>query len=189
MDWGVAAIDGIEDFTDDASKTDSRSELSMGGEVLGTPAYAAPEQLRGERHKCDERVDVYGLGAILFEVLTSKIPGQAEETRNILEEKKVWQIQSGFHIPADLLACCLKATAESREDRYSSILEFRSDLENFLAGKLMAAADYSAGEVAKKWYQRNRPMVLGSGTVTLLALYVLVIGLINFFQGIDQARK
>ena len=189
MDWGVAAIEGIEDFTDDASTTDSRSELSMGGEVLGTPAYAAPEQLRGERNKCDERVDVYGLGAILFEVLTAKVPGRADETRALLEENKVWQIRSGFHIPADLLACCLKATAEKPEDRYSSILEFRSDLENFLTGNLMAAADYSAGEVARKWYQRNRPMVLGSGTVALLAIAVLVIGLINFFQGINQARK
>nr|MBC8260217.1 protein kinase [Planctomycetia bacterium] len=189
MDWGVAAIEGIEDFADDASTPDSRSELSMGGEVLGTPAYAAPEQLSGERHKCDARVDVYGLGAILFEVLTAKIPGKAEETRALLEEKKIWQIRSGFHIPSDLLACCLKATANKREDRYSSILEFRSDLENFLSGNLMIAADYSTGEVARKWYQRNRPMVLGSGTVALLALSVLVIGLINFFQGIDQARK
>jgi serine/threonine-protein kinase len=85
MDWGLAkelpgrgaagAVEGPpRGPTDPATETTTLSARSRPGTVLGTPAYMAPEQARGEIELVDRRADVFGLGAILFEILTGRPP-------------------------------------------------------------------------------------------------------------------
>jgi len=82
MDWGIASFpnEGRPERIESVEEGDPT--ISLSGEVLGTPAYASPEQMRGEIESLDERTDVYGLGAILFEILTGQPPGVYDRDSN-----------------------------------------------------------------------------------------------------------
>jgi hypothetical protein len=103
----------------------------------GTPAYMAPEQLLGQTAKVDPRTDVFGLGGILYEILTGDPPnaqrrflGQGIHTPlSTPTESQLWQ-----QLPPGLCAIALKALSPKQEDRHQTIGELRADLEGFLNG-------------------------------------------------------
>src|SRR5204863_697172 len=88
LDWGLAKVVGQPDEASEvqgvALTQEAAAEETMAGRMLGTPAYAAPEQAEGRIDLIDQRTDVYGLGAILFEILTDKPPHEAEDTGALL---------------------------------------------------------------------------------------------------------
>jgi serine/threonine-protein kinase len=98
MDWGLAKVlarNGVPGVTGTAPSSNTvinigRSadspEVSLAGQVMGTPAYMAPEQARGESECLDERVDVFALGAILCEILTGRPPWSGTTTGEILQQ-------------------------------------------------------------------------------------------------------
>ncbi len=90
MDWGLAKVlgssSGDEAGVRVVSTHDLASTASLSGSVIGTPAYMAPEQARGEVLRIDERVDVFALGALLCEILTGSPPYQGHSTAEILQE-------------------------------------------------------------------------------------------------------
>ena len=93
------------------------TECTIQGQVLGTPAYMAPEQAEGRQHQTDARTDVYGLGAILYEILTGQAPFNAKSTKEILskvrrESPKPPQ-QVNPEVDAPLQAICLKAMSRT----------------------------------------------------------------------------
>jgi len=103
----------------------------------GTPAYMAPEQLLGQTESIDPRTDVFGLGGILYEILTGDPPNAQ---RRILgqgihiplsmpTESSLWP-----QLPPGLCTIALKALSPRQEDRHESVAEFRMDLERFLSG-------------------------------------------------------
>lgn len=103
----------------------------------GTPAYMAPEQLLGQTAKVDPRTDVFGLGGILYEILTGDPPnakrrffGQGIHTPlSVPTQSQLWQ-----QLPPGLCAIALKALSPRQEDRHQTIGELRADLEGFLNG-------------------------------------------------------
>src|SRR5205823_10437886 len=90
LDWGLAKAVGQADDPDESPAVtltdDARSEATRAGRQLGTPAYMAPEQAEGRIDLIDARTDVYGLGAILFEILTGRPPHEAEDTAALLRQ-------------------------------------------------------------------------------------------------------
>ncbi|MCA8925574.1 MAG: extracellular solute-binding protein [Planctomycetes bacterium] len=115
--------------------------LTMTGEIVGTPLYMAPEQVRGQG--LDHRVDVYALGVILYELLTGGSPFRAETAgqvlHRILNSQPATPRAQRPDVPYALETVCLKAMARERMFRYQTAAELAEDLGRFLDdGKVLA---------------------------------------------------
>jgi eukaryotic-like serine/threonine-protein kinase len=127
LDWGLAKLVGTEEDPEEPGAVPQGEGLTQHGQTLGTPASMAPEQAEGRLDRIDHRTDIYGLGAILYEVLTGQPPFSGASTpevlRKVLEEEPVPPRQVCPGVPAGLEAVCLRALAREPEDRYPSARE------------------------------------------------------------------
>jgi serine/threonine protein kinase len=110
---------------------------------MGTPAYLAPEQAEGRVDQIDARTDVYGLGAILYEVLTGRPPFTGRDLQELLrrvrEEEPARPRTLWAGAPPALEAVCLKALAKKPEDRYPSARALAGEVQRYLADEPVAA--------------------------------------------------
>src|SRR5262249_58214915 len=110
---------------------------TLAGEVLGTPAYMAPEQATGRLDLIDCRTDVFGLGAILYEILTGRPPFSGVDTQDVLgkvrEEEPPRPDSVCPGAPPDLVAVCLRALARHPPDRYPSAADLARAGQHWLA--------------------------------------------------------
>jgi serine/threonine protein kinase len=120
--------------------------LTMPGALLGTPDYFSPEQARASA-RLDARSDIFSLGTVLYEILTSQLPfcGKTlpDQVRRICEEDPALPRRIDPDLPGDLQNICLKALEKNPADRYGSAREMASDLERFLAGEPVLAVPTS----------------------------------------------
>jgi WD40 repeat protein/tetratricopeptide (TPR) repeat protein/tRNA A-37 threonylcarbamoyl transferase component Bud32 len=145
--------------------------MTLEGQVLGTPAYMSPEQAAGESHKVDGRSDVYSLGVILYQLLTSELPFRGTTRmllHQVLHDEPKPPRSFNDRIPRDLETLCLKAVAKELHRRYPSAAALAEDLRRFLAGEPIHARPTGRVERVRRWCRRN-PAVAG-----LLAALVLV---------------
>jgi len=149
--------------------------LTVAGHAMGTPAYMAPEQARGE--PVDERADVYALGGILYHLLTGRMPYADSRTqgsallRKVLDQAPTPVAEVEAKAPPDLVAVVAKAMARRPEDRYPTAAELVDDLRRFETGQLVSVRDYTAAELLRRWLRRHR-LVVGFAAVLLLVVAV-----------------
>src|SRR5947199_171577 len=114
------------------------SRLSVTGEAMGTPSYMPPEQARGQLKAMGPASDVYGLGAVLYCLLTGRPPFQAadplETMRQVCDEEPVPPRQLNPGVPHDLATVCLKALQKEAARRYASAADLAEDLGRFERG-------------------------------------------------------
>jgi hypothetical protein len=126
VDFGLARVAG------------ETSSLTRTGDLLGTPVYMAPEQARGIREEVDQRSDVYGLGAILYQCLTGRQPFTGSSTLDVLTRVMSDDPQPPRSIvpsvSRELEAVCLRALAKSPTDRQQSAQELADELRRLLEG-------------------------------------------------------
>lgn len=159
LDWGLAKVVetaelGTRLVLENEDFSDSALAQTMAGEVIGTPLYMSPEQAAGDLDSIDERTDIYGLGAILFSILTGHAPhektaNQADSTARVaavLESIAAGETPK----PSDYLRCvpkvleeiCLKAMSRRRFGRFESATELAETVERWMAGQTNRAARY-----------------------------------------------
>jgi len=165
IDWGLAKVispnNNDSAFASDVLSTGGAAELTQEGTIIGTPAYMAPEQARGEQ--VDERADVYAIGAMLWELCSlQKVPPVELKARNRMLR------QGG--IDEDLSAIIDKCLAHDPGHRYASATELALDLKAFKAGARIAARTYSPFARIVFWIRRNRALTssIVSGLVILM---------------------
>ncbi|HEX5054004.1 MAG TPA: serine/threonine-protein kinase [Planctomycetota bacterium] len=188
VDWGLARVLDRPDRRDirirggdDApgSAEPASALRTMEGDVIGTPAYMAPEQACGEIDRVGKRSDVYSIGAMLYHLLAGLAPygtpagsttGYATLQR-VRSEPPSPLSQVAPAAPAELVAICERAMERDPARRYGSVAELGSDLRAFLENRVVRA--HATGPVAelRKWIRRNRATAAASA-VALLALVV-----------------
>jgi serine/threonine protein kinase/WD40 repeat protein len=148
-------------------------DLTRTQAVMGTPAYMAPEQARGDTKFVGPAADVWALGAILYECLTGKRPFDADDTfailRKVMDESPPRPRDHVPGLPRDLELIALKCLEKSPADRYPSAAALAEDLERFLAGKPVSVRPAGPTERFVKWVRRN-PVVAGATAAVALAL-------------------
>lgn len=202
MDWGLAKVTGKKDLHDirlvptaeltfksiQSERRDSGGDgaesplMTLDGAVVGTPAFMAPEQARGQVELVDQKADIYSLGAILYTLLAGHPPYVEPGTRisprtvlGLVTQGPPRPLESGKRrAPAELVAICEKAMAREREERYATSLDLAEDLQAWIDGRVVKA--YRSGPVAeaRKWVSRNRALAFSVGVAGLLLLVGLV---------------
>jgi len=164
-----------------AARTDDATELTFEGDFLGTPAYAAPEQLRGDPEIVDIRADVYALGVIFYELLAGQLPyhlsgSLARIIRCISEEIPPPPSTCNGTVGNELDAIALKALAKEPERRYQSAAALVDDLKRFLAHEPIDAKRDSTWYVLRKTTRRYK-VPLGVGAVILVLLMAFTVAM------------
>ena len=188
-DWGLAKhLDEEEPdvpaaISDDVYKT-------MDGTIKGSPPYMPPEQIKG---KADKQSDIYCMGAILYELLTSQRFRTFKKGSNIAQILKAIITDKGFvgfvkprkanpELPKPLESIILTAVEPKPKHRYETVEELRDDVKAFLAGEKVSVHSYSLGERARKWFDKHSTLAATVSVATLVGL----LGLAGY--GVMSAR-
>ena len=178
-----------------AKDLDEDHGLTRSGVPIGTPYYMPPEQARGDHRNIDDRADVYSLGAVLYEIITHRVPFKASTTtellRMIIEDEVTPPRQLRPRCPPEYEAICLQALAKDPDDRYPSAFDLAEDLDAALAGRpISARADNIFSKLRRKIRMHRKKVTIG-----LVVFFVLVGGaiLVNEWheatKAADEARR
>ena len=154
-----------------ARLVETESTVTRTKEVLGTPSYMAPEQAVGETEKLTSATDVYGLGAVLYQLLTGQPPfagGTTYETIRLLLDKEPRPPRLlNPKIDRDLSTICLKCLEKDPQRRYPAAAGLAEDLEHWLKHEPIRAKRSGVFTYTRKWVRRN-PALVGTAAVCLL---------------------
>ncbi len=168
-----------------AKRVAGNSELTQSGAILGTPSYMAPEQASGNSKSITTATDIYGLGAVLYALLTARPPFRGDSVLETLEQVRQQAPEPpsgiGRAVDRDLEAICLKCLEKEPERRYASALALAEDLERWLRGEPTVARPLSRPARWRRWAWRRRGQ-LAAGAAALVVL--VLIGL-----GVQQAMR
>ena len=154
------------------------AELTQAGQVLGTPAYMAPEQAAGTTAQIGPPADVYALGGVLYALLTGRAPFQGGvasvlQQVQLSEPKPPRSFRRGLH--RDLETICLKAMAKQPEQRYESALALAEDLDRYRAGEVIQARRAGPLKRTAKWVRRHPVAAVGTVAACLLVGLAVVL--------------
>jgi len=198
MDWGLAKVIGRPDphgprlnesvallrtqvrtdRAEDISRTPNSPFVTLEGTIVGTPPYMPPEQAEGRIDALDPRSDVYSVGALLYTLLTGRMPyvepgdraAAADVIGKLLTGPPAPILSLDRTAPAELVAICEKAMARKREERYADMVGMAEDLRAYVEGRVVQAHRTGALVEFKKWVARNKATAAAVAALLVVAL-------------------
>ncbi len=184
LDWGVAKVAGKRDIR----ATDIERELRLlqrqdtgktaAGTTIGTPSYMSPEQARGDIDEIDERSDVWGLGAVLYEILTGRPPYVGETPMDIIlkvGEEPLRPVRSICPTaPAELAAVTEKALRKDRDRRYRKASDLIAEIDAWMTGSRVGAYEYSSWELLARFASQNKGTIIAVGLILAVIVGALI---------------
>jgi serine/threonine-protein kinase len=186
------AADGTPKIADFglARHFDEGPALTLSGARVGTPSYMAPEQVVGKAGAIGPGVDIYALGALLYELLTGRPPFQAEtatETeRQVIAAEPVPPARLNPKVPRDLETICLKCLHKDPQRRYATVEALAEDLKRFQRHEPIAARRAGLPERTVKWVRRH-PTPAAILAASFLLVMMLVGG--SLWLAVQQAHR
>jgi serine/threonine-protein kinase len=164
-----------------AKRIDTDSGLTLTGAIVGTPSFIAPEQTLGRRGALTTSTDVYGLGAVLYALLTGRPPFQGEtpiDTIDLVRNSAPPRPSVlNRRVGRDLEIICLKCLEKEPSRRYRSALALAEDLERWLEGRPIEARPVGSVVKTWRWMQRNRVIAsllgLTAGVLTFAGIWTM----------------
>lgn len=184
LDFGVARAAGPGETWLETLQTEP-------GQIVGTLAYMSPEQVTGKSEHVDTRSDVYGLGVVLYELLSARLPSSVEGL-GLVEAAQVIQSRAAPRLSAhdtrfrgDLETIAAKALAKEKSQRYQTAAALADDVRRHLAGDTISARPPSVVYQLSRFARRNRLLV---GVTAALVLAVIV-GIVGTSVGLGRAVR
>ena len=187
-------LSGVPKITDFglAMRVGTDSDLTLPGSVMGTPSYMAPEQTLGTRHAIGSGVDIYALGAILYEALTGRPPFSGAtglETLDLVRtQPPVPPCRLNPKVPAALESVCLKCLRKEPARRYPTARALADDLQRFLDGKPVLARPVGPVVRSILWCRRQ-PALAGLIAALVLTFVGGVFGVVAKWREAEEHHK
>lgn len=178
-----------------ARRLDDDSKMTREGALLGTPAYMAPEQARGEIEKVGPHSDQYSLGAVLYELITGQKPFDGPPAVVIAKaasEEPPAPRTINSEIPLDLEAICQKAMEKDTARRYENLIALAADLAHWEQGEPTAARPLTAIQRTRHWVRRSpafATLVLTVAVLLVLAATGSGVGAFLLSQSNDELES
>ncbi|MHC4931425.1 MAG: WD40 repeat domain-containing serine/threonine protein kinase [Planctomycetota bacterium] len=198
MDWGLAKVIGRPDMHDmprlpnvslmrtqvrtdrieDLMRTPDSPLVTLEGTIVGTPTYMPPEQAEGRIEDLDPRSDVYSVGALLYTLLTGRMP-YVEKDENPTPGTVLNRLLGGpprsifeidHSVPPELIAICDKAMSRKPDERYATVIEMAEDLRAYVDRRVVRAYKTGATAEFRKWVVRNKGVATAVAALVLLSL-------------------
>jgi serine/threonine protein kinase/predicted Zn-dependent protease len=180
LDFGLARVAGA-----------GEAAITLTGDLIGTPAYMAPEQATGEVQSIDRRTDVHALGIILYELVTGRRPFEGPSSAAVLDAIRNREAPDprrlNPRISADLRTVLLTAMAKRQADRYATTLDLAEDLRRVRLYEPVSARPIGGLGRLYRW-ARRRPAVAALSGALALSLLVLAIVAVVTLVNLPKAR-
>jgi len=179
LDWGLAKVENEADLAPLISAAPKQvaddADLTRIGDILGTPAYMAPEQANPDFGAVDTRSDVFALGCILYYLLAGHPPLRGSADEILAQLSSLAPMPSArepkLPMPPELIAICDKALSKDKTLRFPNAAALADELRAYRDGRLVSAYAYSRGELLRRFIARNK-VVLAASLAVLLAILI-----------------
>jgi eukaryotic-like serine/threonine-protein kinase len=198
LDWGLARMVDCPESDDVRPpgltvSAEARADATLAGTQLGTPTYMAPEQAEGRLDLIDARTDVYGLGGILFEILTGRAPHEGTDAIDILRRVATGPTPRAKAVdpavPPALDAIAARAMARVRAERYARAADLAEDVQRWLADEPVSAYPEPWSQRIARWTRRHRAAVIAASLVALILTATTWVGVSLHNRQLQQAQR